>query len=100
MASTDPGGARTFGDVGTRVLIDNDQVRVWELRLDPGQRSALHHHRHDYVMVQISGDRIAAEFEPDSGGTFAGHDHLEGRVGRGSGQLRHRRWQGDRRQRR
>ncbi|MDH3706710.1 MAG: VOC family protein [Acidimicrobiia bacterium] len=71
---------RQFGDVGTRCLIDNDQVRVWELRLDPGASSDLHHHTHDYVMVQVDGDRIAADFEPDSGGTFAGATQLDGAV--------------------
>ena len=74
---------RTFGDVGSRLLIDNDQVRVWELRLDPGQESPLHHHQHDYVMVQVDGDRIAAQFEPDSGGTFAGAATLDGEVAPG-----------------
>jgi len=80
---TDDLDERPFGDVGTRCLIDNDQVRVWELRLDPGQSSDLHHHTHDYVMVQVDGDRIAADFEPDSGGTFAGAAHLDGDVAPG-----------------
>lgn len=71
---------REFGDVGTRLLLDNEQVRVWELVLEPGTSSDLHHHRHDYVMVQLEGDRIAARFEPDSEGTFAGHDVIEGDV--------------------
>ncbi len=31
-------------------------------------------------MVQIDGDRIAAEFEPDSAGTFAGSSYLDGEV--------------------
>ena len=75
---------RTYGDVGTRLLIDNHQVRVWEMTLEPGQKSALHRHEHDYVMVQISGDTVAAEFEPDSGGTWAGHDRIEGPVAAGT----------------
>ncbi len=85
MASQDPDTAqpadeRSFGDVGTTLLVDNDQVRVWELHLEPGQTSDLHHHEHDYVMVQIEGDAIAARFEPDTEGTFAGSDYLEGPV--------------------
>ncbi|MGI9602678.1 MAG: VOC family protein [Acidimicrobiales bacterium] len=81
MSDPDP---RTFGDVGTEVLIDNEQVRVWELRLAPGQTSDLHHHQRDYVMIQIEGDRIAAEFEPDSEGTFAGSSYLDGDVAAGT----------------
>lgn len=71
---------RDFGDIGTRKLFDNDRLRVWELRLEPGDTSDLHHHEHDYVMVQIEGDTVAARFEPDTTGTFAGSDYLEGEV--------------------
>lgn len=71
---------RVFGRVGTAILADNDQVRVWELDLAPGEESDVHHHEHDYVMVQIEGDKIAAKFEPDSGGDFAGHDYIEADV--------------------
>ncbi len=75
---------REYGDVGTKVLFDNEQVRIWEFRLDPGTESDLHHHEHDYVMVQVAGDKIAARFEPDSEGTFAGSDYLEGEVAPGA----------------
>lgn len=63
---------RVWGDIGTTLLFENDRVRVWELRLEPGERSDLHHHESDYVMVQLEGDRIAAEFEPDSTDGFGG----------------------------
>ena len=69
---------RSFGDIGTRVLFENDRVRVWELRLEPGERSDLHRHENDYLMIQLEGDRIAAEFEPDSEDSFGGRD-LPGR---------------------
>lgn len=63
---------RTWGDVGTRMLFENDRVRVWELSLEPGQRSDLHHHESDYVMIQLEGDEVAAEFEADSTDAFGG----------------------------
>jgi hypothetical protein len=75
---------REFGDVGTRLLFENDRVRVWEVALEPGQRSALHRHEHDYLMVQMAGDKVAAEFEPDSGGTWAGESYVEGPVSEGT----------------
>ena len=74
---------RTFGDIGTTLLMENDQIRVWELKLEPGQSSDLHHHELDYLMVQIEGDEIAADFEPDSTGTFAGSERLQGPVSPG-----------------
>ena len=64
--------ARTWGDVGTTLLFENDRVRVWELLLEPGQESDLHHHTNDYVMVQLGGDEVAARFEPDSSDGFGG----------------------------
>ena len=61
---------RVLGDVGTKMLFENDRVRVWELRLDPGERSAVHRHDLDYLLVQVAGDRIAVDPEPDSGGAY------------------------------
>lgn len=71
---------RIFGNVGTTILADNDQVRIWELNLAPGTESDLHHHEHDYIMIQIEGDMIAAKFEPDTGGDYAGHEYIEAPV--------------------
>ena len=61
---------RTLGDVGTKVLFENDRVRVWELNLEPGESSDVHEHQHDYLLVQIDGDKITGDFEPDTHGTF------------------------------
>ena len=47
------------GDVGTRVLFEDDKVRIWEMRLEPGEASDLHHHAHDYYLVIFSGDLVA-----------------------------------------
>ncbi len=69
--------------VGSKLLFENDRVRVWELRLAPGEREALHEHKHDYLMIQIEGDRVAGEFEPDSGGPWGGESYVEGEVANG-----------------
>jgi hypothetical protein len=70
--------ARTLGPVATKLLFENDRVRVWEMNLAPGERSSTHRHELDYVLVQLEGDRIAADFEPDSAGAYQGH--VEGTV--------------------
>jgi hypothetical protein len=62
-----------LGDVGTKLLLENDRVAIWELRLAPGEKERVHEHKRDYIMIQISGDRIAADFEPDCGGTYAAY---------------------------
>jgi beta-alanine degradation protein BauB len=56
--------------VGGKVLLENDRVRIWELRLAPGERSALHEHKLDYILVQISGDRVAVEPDPRTKGAY------------------------------
>ena len=73
--------ARTLGNIATRLLFENDRVRVWEMDLAPGERSATHRHDLDYVLVQLEGDRIAADFEPDTAGVHRGH--VEGTVAPG-----------------
>ena len=72
---------RRFGDPGTRLLFENDRVRVWELRLAPEECTDLHEHEVDYVLVQISGDRVGADLDRDSKDAlgFAGK-HFESKV--------------------
>jgi hypothetical protein len=38
--------------------------------LPPGGKSAVHRHDHDYILVQLEGDRIAGDPEPDSVGPY------------------------------
>ena len=60
--------SRPSAGLGTKVVFENDQVRVWVLRLAPGERSAVHQHDLDHLLIQIRGDRIAVEPEPDAQG--------------------------------
>ncbi|MBV8949397.1 MAG: cupin [Actinobacteria bacterium] len=69
---------RTLGDVATKLLFENDRVRVWEMRLAPGEDSAIHRHDLDYLLVQIDGDRIAGIPEPDSAGAY--NEYIEADV--------------------
>jgi len=61
---------RQMGGIGTKVLLDNDRVKIWEMDLAPGEESAVHEHVYDYVLVQLGGDRIAGVPEPDSKGLY------------------------------
>ena len=76
---------RAYGDIATKLLMENDRVRIWEMRLEPGQTSDLHRHELDYIMIQISGDRMAADFEPGSAGPW-GNDgaRVEGDIAPGN----------------
>lgn len=51
-------------DVGTRLLFENDRVRVWDLRLEPGESTGLHRHETDFLYVVIGDGELQTVF-PD-----------------------------------
>jgi hypothetical protein len=57
---------RVLGGVGTKIVYEDERVRVWVLKLAPGERSAVHQHDVDHLLIQVEGDRIAVEPEPDT----------------------------------
>ncbi len=61
---------RKLGDVATRVLMENDRVRIWEMDLAPGEESDLHRHDLDYVLVQVAGDKVAGIFDESTKGEY------------------------------
>ena len=48
-----------MGGVGSRILFEDEKVRIWELILEPGEASALHRHEHDYYLAIFAGDLVA-----------------------------------------
>ena len=56
-----------LGGVGTRVLFEDEKVRIWEMRLEPGEASDLHRHDCDYYLCMLEGDLIAG-IPPKSSG--------------------------------
>jgi len=50
--------------VGTKLLFENERVRVWDLRLNPGEGTGLHRHESDYLYVVI-GDGLLQRVDPD-----------------------------------
>ena len=59
-----------FGNVGTRVLLENARVKIWEMLLEPGESSDLHEHTMDYVLCIVEGSGIDAD--RPNGETFHG----------------------------
>lgn len=55
------------GRVGGRILLDDENVRIWELILEPGEASDLHLHEHDYYLVIFEGDLVAGVTPKGSG---------------------------------
>ena len=45
------------GCVGTRLLSETERVRLWEIRLKPGERIGFHRHVLDYFWTSVTGGR-------------------------------------------
>ena len=45
------------GCVGTQLLSETDKVRVWIIRLKPGERVGFHRHVLDYFWTSVNGGR-------------------------------------------
>ncbi len=57
---------RELGDIANRVVFENERVRIWEMKLEPGKDGPVHQHDLDHVLIQIDGDRMAVVPEPDT----------------------------------
>jgi hypothetical protein len=53
-------------DLGTKLISENERIRVWEHRVPPGETGPMHLHRRPYLSVVIggsSGDTIGPQGE-------------------------------------
>ena len=67
--------------VGTKVLFENDRVRVWELALQPGQRAPFHCHTIDYFWVAADpGQVVQRIIKDDTEGEISSVTHERGEV--------------------
>ena len=48
----------SLAPIGERLLFEDEHVRVWENTVEPGEESPLHRHDHDYLSIDIEGERI------------------------------------------
>jgi hypothetical protein len=69
---------RELGAIANRLIFENGRVRIWEMRMPPGETGPPHRHELDHILVQISGDRMAVVPEPDTRGPYA--EYLEADV--------------------
>jgi quercetin dioxygenase-like cupin family protein len=63
------------GCVGQRLLSENERVRVWEIRLKPGERFGFHRHVLDYFWTAVTPGRARAHV---SDGTTVEHTYTAG----------------------
>jgi quercetin dioxygenase-like cupin family protein len=82
--TSEPTHENPSGPIGTEVVFENDQVRVWDMRVAPGGKKAWHHHTMDYVIINISGGKI--ELEDVNGHSFIADDKVGGVIWNDAGQ--------------
>jgi hypothetical protein len=63
-----------LGEIGHRIVLENEYVRVWEVRLDPGETIDFHLHYHPYVVISLGGGEN--EVETIFGNKFATDEPL------------------------
>ena len=44
-----------LGEVGQKILIENEYIRMWEVRLAPGETIDFHIHYHPYLVISLGG---------------------------------------------
>lgn len=59
-------------DIGDRVLLENEHIRMWEVRLEPGQVLGFHIHYHPYAVLSLGGGEN--EIETISGKKITVHE--------------------------
>ncbi len=45
-------------NVGTRLMFENERVRVWDLALEPGESLETHLHREDFLFIVVNGGSL------------------------------------------
>jgi beta-alanine degradation protein BauB len=63
--------AAELGNVATQLLFENERVKVWEMRLEPGESSDLHRHTLDYLLYILEGTSIDADRPDGESARFA-----------------------------
>ena len=67
--------ARHNHDIGTSLWLENDHIRVFETRLEPGERGPFHIHDRTYFWTVVDAGRGLQRF-PD--GTYSVQDYAVG----------------------
>jgi hypothetical protein len=63
-----------LGEVGQRIVLENEHVRIWEVKLEPGETIDFHIHYHPYVVISLGGGEN--EIETIFGKKIATHEPL------------------------
>jgi hypothetical protein len=68
-------GAAANRQIATKLLFENDRVRIWELALAPGERAPFHCHAVPYFFVCVDSGQALSRF---ANGTTVAMDYSVG----------------------
>jgi quercetin dioxygenase-like cupin family protein len=52
-----------MSDVGSKLIFENERVKVWEFTLAPGETIETHRHENDYFFYPLEGGTLAVTRE-------------------------------------
>jgi quercetin dioxygenase-like cupin family protein len=55
--------AKVLGNIGDRILFENELVRVWIVSLEPGQVQPWHQHQLPYLIVPLTPGKSEIEYQ-------------------------------------
>lgn len=55
-----------LGEVGTKLIFENERVRVWEFNLEPGEAVRMHTHVMDYLFHVYEGGTLEVSYPPEA----------------------------------
>jgi quercetin dioxygenase-like cupin family protein len=61
MSANEPTRENPSGPIGSKVIFENDLVRVWDMTVPADGKKAWHRHGLPYVIVPITGGKIELE---------------------------------------
>src|SRR5215216_1053342 len=85
MLQQRPKNDLALGPIGNRVIFENEQVRVWELAVEPGKSKGLHRHDLPYVIVPLTEGKI--EIESIDGKVYRPQEKLGEAIWRDAGEI-------------
>ena len=84
MAQEEPTRENPCGPIGTEIVYENDRIRVWDMKVGPRGTKPWHHHKHDYIIISVTGGKV--EIENVEGQSYIGEDKIGGVIWQDAGQ--------------
>ena len=55
MADVSPDNPASLGPIATKILYEDERVRIWDQLIEPGETTGPHHHALPYALVTVEG---------------------------------------------